>query len=205
MSSSQAHDQKVLPLTHPIDVATIKPDGLVVNFEATETERAGLAKLFDIPAVVKLNASFKLIRKGSQVKVRGDVSGIVTRLCVLSVEPFDMDFHEAVSVDYDELREGAAAEERNEEGPDPIIDGEIDLGTLAAEFLVRSLRNLRRCHSIPIPRSRALFSIIKKMMMTSHHRPLPSLRPSNQNHDVVLGFWEGRARGLARALRTANV
>jgi uncharacterized metal-binding protein YceD (DUF177 family) len=139
MSSSQAHDQKVLPLTHPVDVATIKPDGLVVNFEATESERAGLAKLFDIPAVVKLNASFKLTRKGSRVKVRGDVSGIVTRLCVLSVEPFDMDFHEAVSVDYDELREEDATEERDEEGPDPIIDGEIDLGALAAEFTALSL------------------------------------------------------------------
>ena len=56
MSSTQAHDQKALPLTHPIEVATIKPDGLVVNFEATELEREGLAKLFDIPAVVKLNA-----------------------------------------------------------------------------------------------------------------------------------------------------
>ena len=110
MSSSHAPDLKNLPLTHPIDVATIKPDGLVVNFEATEQERAGLATLFDIPAVVKLNASFKLTRKGSRVKVRGDVSGIVTRLCVLSVEPFDMDFHEVVSVDYDEPREEDAAD-----------------------------------------------------------------------------------------------
>ena len=139
MSSSQDHDQKALPLTHPIDVATIKPDGLVVNFEATEAERAGLAKLFDIPAVVKLNASFKLIRKGSRVKVRGDVSGIVTRLCVLSVEPFDMDFHEAISVDFDEPHEEPLSEESEEDGPDPIIDGQIDLGALAAEFAALSL------------------------------------------------------------------
>ena len=139
MSSSHAPDLKNLPLTHPIDVATIKPDGLVVNFEATEQERAGLATLFDIPAVVKLNASFKLTRKGSRVKVRGDVSGIVTRLCVLSVEPFDMDFHEVVSVDYDEPREEESADEHDEEGPDPLIDGQIDLGALAAEFTALSL------------------------------------------------------------------
>jgi hypothetical protein len=72
MPSSQKTIDNKIPLSHLIDVATIKPDGLVVTFEATESERQGLAALFDIPAVVKLTASFKLIRKGSRVKVRGD-------------------------------------------------------------------------------------------------------------------------------------
>ena len=139
MSSSQAHDQNDLPLSHPIDVATIKPDGLAIQFEATETERSELAKLFDIPAVVRLNASFKLTRKGTRVKVRGDVSGIVTRLCVLSLDAFDMDFHEPVSIDYDEPREESASDDGDDEGPDPIIDGQIDLGALAAEFTALSL------------------------------------------------------------------
>lgn len=137
-SSPKSTDNK-LPLSHSIDVATIKPDGLVVTFEATESEREGLAKLFDIPAVVKLTASFKLTRKGSRVKVRGDVSGVVTRLCVLSLEAFDMDFHEPVAVDFDENAETPRDDESDLEALDPIIDGQIDVGALAAEFTALSL------------------------------------------------------------------
>ena len=143
MTSSKKVPSDLKPLSHPVEVATIKPDGLVVAFDADESERAGLAKLFDIPAVVTLSASFKLLRKGTRVKVRGHVSGIVTRLCVLSLEAFDMDFHEDVSVDFDEVVETPRDEDDDKEqvtdGPDPIIDGVIDLGVLAAEFTALSL------------------------------------------------------------------
>ena len=139
MPSSKKSTDNKLPLSHPIDVATIKPDGLAVNFEATESELQGLAKLFDIPAVVKLTASFKLTRKGSRVKVRGDVSGVVTRLCVLSLEAFDTDFHEPVTVDFDENAETPRDDESDLEALDPIIDGQIDIGALAAEFTALSL------------------------------------------------------------------
>ncbi len=139
MSSPKKSTDSQLPLSHPIDVATIKPDGLTVTFEASESEREKLATLFDVPAVVKLRASFKLIRKGSRVKVRGDVSGVVTRSCVLSLEDFDMDFHEPVAVDFDEKAETPRDDDSDLEALDPIIDGQIDLGALAAEFTALSL------------------------------------------------------------------
>lgn len=131
--------QQTPPLSYKIDVATIRPDGLKVSFDANDAERAAVAKNLDIPAVVALSAQFSLMRKGARVKVRGDVKGIVTRLCVLSLEAFDVPFHENVDVDFDEAPEQVPVASEDDELPDPIIDGAIDLGVLATEFTALSL------------------------------------------------------------------
>ena len=127
------------PLSYKIDVATIRPDGLTVTIDTDDAVRDAVAKSLDIPAVKALAAEFSVTRKGARVKVRGDVKGIVTRLCVLSLEPFDVPFHERVEVDFDEAPSDAPAPADDDQRPDPIIDGAIDLGVLATEFTALSL------------------------------------------------------------------
>jgi uncharacterized metal-binding protein YceD (DUF177 family) len=132
-------DEAVLPLSRPIDVSTIRPDGLPFQLSATADEKAALAKAFDIPALAALEADLKLEKKGPRVHVTGRVYGRFTQICVVSLDPFESDFDEAVSVDFDEDPAKAHKMHPDDEIPDPIINGEIDLGMLAAEFAALAL------------------------------------------------------------------
>ncbi len=128
-----------LPFSHPVDVTSIRPDGLAVSFDANETERAGLAELFSIPAVNHLSAEFTLTRKGSRVKVKGSVSGVFTQTCVVTLDPFESPFHEDITLDFDEDPTPPRDDRPDDNIPDPIINGQIDLGAVAAEFTALAL------------------------------------------------------------------
>ena len=99
----------------------------------------GLAKLFSIPAVNQLSAQFSLTRKGSRVKVKGVVSGVFTQTCVVTLDPFESSFHEDIALDFDENPAPPRDDRPDDESPDPIIDGKIDLGAVAAEFTALAL------------------------------------------------------------------
>ncbi len=70
-------------------------------------------------------------------------------VCVLTLEPFDSDLAEEVDVDFAEAPASAqaatqadillGAQSGDRDPPDPIEDGAIDLGALAAEFLALGL------------------------------------------------------------------
>ncbi|HXW19329.1 MAG TPA: DUF177 domain-containing protein [Roseiarcus sp.] len=136
------------PLSRPIRVETIPSDGLTVDIQADEVERAALAKFNDLPAVDRLVATFELRpRPGGAVDVSGEVAADVVQTCVVTLEPFTATLVEPVDVrfappeafptpDVGNERVNAAGEE---DAPDPIVDGAIDLGALAAEFLTLGL------------------------------------------------------------------
>ena len=74
----------------------------------------------------------------------GAVHGELTQVCVVSLEPFPAMVDEEIDVQFAPRAEGGAAHRpwtqrdsfsMTDEGePDPIIEGKIDLGALAAEF-----------------------------------------------------------------------
>jgi uncharacterized metal-binding protein YceD (DUF177 family) len=103
---------------------------------------AGLASVHDLQ---KLSAVFDLTRHGGKVHVTGHVSARVTQTCVVTLEPLESDVEEAVEV----LFAPAAAEgpqpetviydadpDDSKEPPEPLVDGTVDIGALATEFLV---------------------------------------------------------------------
>jgi hypothetical protein len=81
--------------------------------------------------------------------VGGDVHGRLTQLCVVSLDPFAAVVDEEVEVRFAPLAPEIDARRRadepqiysmvDEDEPDPIVDGKIDLGALAAEFFVLGL------------------------------------------------------------------
>ncbi len=141
------------PFARPVRVESIPREGLEQTIEAGEAERAALAKLDGLPAVGRLAAQFSLRRVGrGMIRVRGAVHAEVTQTCVVSLEPFDVTLDEPVDVRFAApAGEGggrapptaaAGAESLamdGEEAPDPIVDGKIDLGALAAEFMILGL------------------------------------------------------------------
>ena len=139
------------PFPRPVKVAHLPADGMETTIRATNIECGALARVLGLVAIGSLEAAFILKPLGSVVRVEGQVQGAVTQTCVVSLEPFETDIVSAVDLTF--LPEPAMEawlakhkalvtddpEQEMDDPPDPIIDGQIDLGTIAAEFLALAL------------------------------------------------------------------
>ncbi len=124
------------PLSRPVAVADIPPEGLDATVEATPEEREALAREFKLPAVHALTGTFRLSGTRSRVHVSGRVEARVEQVCVVTLDPFENEVHEEVEVDF-AAESGAPAS--RDDPPDEIVGGAVDLGALTAEFLALGL------------------------------------------------------------------
>jgi uncharacterized metal-binding protein YceD (DUF177 family) len=119
---------------------------------ADEDERRALALAMGLPAIGSLTAKTTIVAgRGGRFEVTGFVHARVTQICVVSLEPFESDLREPIEASFIELEEAPSRpgrrQERDrevqeideEEPPEPIVDGRIDLGAVAAEFLALGL------------------------------------------------------------------
>ena len=139
------------PLSRRFDAASVRDAASRFAVEATPAECAALARDCDIPGIDALSAAFRIRREGTAgLHVTGTVSGRVRRVCVVSLDEFTSDVAEPVEVRFapeaevEELATARAArpggdDEDLEDLPDPIVNGRVDLGSLAAEILVLGL------------------------------------------------------------------
>ncbi|MBD2748888.1 DUF177 domain-containing protein [Microvirga sp. BT688] len=134
--------ETVGPLSRLIDVMRIPPRGQDVHVEATAEECAALARDFGLPAIRSLSGDYHLKTSAKGINVTGVVKASITQICVTTLEPFDSSVEEEVEVDFAESS-GMPPEpptDINEyEPPDEIVNGQIDLGALTAEFLALGL------------------------------------------------------------------
>ena len=122
----------------------------MLTIEATPAEREALASFYKLAAIAALTATLRLDPWGQGgARVTGAVHGELTQVCVVSLEPFPATVDEDVDVRFTPQ---TAAKSRStateatqtfsladEDEPDPVIDGKIDLGALAAEFFALGL------------------------------------------------------------------
>jgi uncharacterized metal-binding protein YceD (DUF177 family) len=141
------------PFSRQIEVAQAEDKTLRVTITASEAECADLARQDDLPAIAQLSARFEVDSAGrGRFVVKGEVRARVTQICVVSLDPFETDIVQPVEVTFASPRDVEEAEaayaRRHEEDPDaedipeppdPIFNGRIDLGVLAAEQLVLAL------------------------------------------------------------------
>lgn len=136
------------PLSRPLKVSDVPAEGLAVTVEATREEREALAAAFDLPAVHRLLGSFDVKGSPRRLDVVGRVEGEIRRICVVTLDPFDSEFAEEVAVTFAGPRSSPGAHgaatasdmsRTGREPPDEIVNGEIDLGALTAEFLALGL------------------------------------------------------------------
>jgi uncharacterized metal-binding protein YceD (DUF177 family) len=132
------------PLSRMVRVDALPQEGQTVTIEATPAEREALASLYKLPAIAALTATLRIEPSGSAgARVTGAVHGAVTQICVVSLEPFPATVDEAVDVRFAPQAKPPVAKETvslaDEDEPDPVIDGKIDLGALAAEFFALGL------------------------------------------------------------------
>jgi hypothetical protein len=137
------------PFSRVVRVDAIPREGQTLTIEAAAAEREALASFFKLPAIAALTATLRLKPWGhGGARVTGAVHGDLTQTCVVSLEPFPATVEEAVDVRFapreadsspTAAKETHAFSLDDEDEPDPVIDGKIDLGALAAEFFALGL------------------------------------------------------------------
>jgi hypothetical protein len=136
--------------SRPIRVEAIPREGLETRIEADAAERAALADFNGLPAIAALSAKFSLKHgAGGTIAVHGLLVADVTQTCVVTLEPFEATISAPIALRFappDKIapprRAGGEAAEIDvgeEDEPDPIVDGVIDLGAAASEFLTLNL------------------------------------------------------------------
>ena len=134
--------------------------GLRLKWPASEAECAALAELDGLVALRDLLVEAEASRRGKEgLYVKGRVTAIVTQTCVVTLEPFETAINETFEVEFAPQAEAEAAYARamaeieaaqdkaavlaeQRDPPDPIINGRVDLGALAMEFLALGLDRL---------------------------------------------------------------
>jgi uncharacterized metal-binding protein YceD (DUF177 family) len=119
-----------------------------VTLTATETERKAIAALLGQVSLSSLSFAGKLRREGdARFLLRGTLRSSLTQTCVISLEPVESEIEVPVEIEFwPEERLEAFGERLDEvegqgllEWPEPIVDGQIDLGPLIYEVLATSI------------------------------------------------------------------
>jgi len=146
---------KPLPLSHPLRVEDIKLRGSHVVVRAQAAELPAIAAHLGLSSVEALEARYVATRSGDKVKLEGTIFAMLHQTCIVSLDPFPVDLEVPVRLDFapeEESRIAARRAEADEHGkidvevqlneddpPEPIVDGLIDLGTVTLEFLALGL------------------------------------------------------------------
>lgn len=143
-----------LPLHRPIRVDEIKLRGSRVSVHAEAAELVGIARMLDLPSVEALEARYLLSRSGERVKLEGEITAALHQTCIVTLDAFPVSLTVPLKLDFaPEAPENPRRKSADEDGgeidvevrlneddpPEPILDGVIDLGAVTLEFLALAL------------------------------------------------------------------
>ena len=115
------------------------------EISADGKERAALAERLGIPAVNSFDATIRLrlTGGGTLVRLSGHVRAELTQICGVTLEPIPTsvaeDFSRVYSVEAGDEMAEVVIEMDEDDVPDPIEDGHIDMGEAAAEHLALAM------------------------------------------------------------------
>jgi uncharacterized metal-binding protein YceD (DUF177 family) len=145
----------------PVDVAMLPPMGRHYTITASDEERARVAARLDLQKVDELSAAFEVKpAAGGQIKVTGQVRGVVVQTCVVSLAPVPAQVSETVEAAF--ITEERAAKDHakrekakasgkaladedealgaeDDDPPEVAAGGRIDLGELTVAQLALGL------------------------------------------------------------------
>ena len=120
-------------------------------------EKAALAKRLDIVALNDLQAQLQMNRTSPHIiHVKGQLQAKVTQNCVITLEPVETDIKDEFEAWYSDQSEAISFKKaqreaqtkkellelpmlEEEEDPEPVINGQIDLGDLVTQYLSLSI------------------------------------------------------------------
>lgn len=126
----------------PVRLDTLGEGTLGQSIAATETERAALARRFDLQAIALLEAEATLTRTGDAVLVEGRLRATATQSCVATGEPVPARIDEPFALRFEPAGTGRPEELELDEGDLDVIPYEgsaVDLGEAVAQSFALAL------------------------------------------------------------------
>lgn len=140
-----------------VRVDQIPSRGTEMRIEAGPEERAALAERFGLQAIGSLRAELKLkaIAGGTLFRVRGDLVADVVQTCVVTLEPIPAHVEESFALIFgpgQDEEDGADLDMafEDEDPPEPVEDGAIDVGEAVAQHLSLALDPFPRKEGVGI-------------------------------------------------------
>ncbi|MBI1206902.1 MAG: DUF177 domain-containing protein [Azospirillum sp.] len=132
-----------------VAVEAMTGDEVVERIAASPAECAALAQRFDLVAIERLEATIRLsrLKHGAMVRTTGALSAEVVQTCVVTLEPFAARVEESfgalfareAAMPRHELELDLDAELADEDWPEEMPGGRIDIGELTAQHLSLAL------------------------------------------------------------------
>lgn len=129
-----------------VRIDQIPAKGVEMDIKAKPAERTALADRFDLQSVDRLEATIRLkaMAGGALIRLDATIRADVVQTCVVSLEPVPASVEQEFSLTFGapEPEEVGAELELSlddEDPPDPIVDGAIDVGEAVAEHLALAL------------------------------------------------------------------
>jgi Large ribosomal RNA subunit accumulation protein YceD len=132
----------------PVALDDVPEEGRHFDLAADADTRAAVARIAGLRDLPRLEASFDLTRSGrAGLHVAGRVSATAGQTCVVTLEPLANEVTEDIDLLFEpppalpaEADGAAATPEGNpDDETEPLVDGKVDLGALATEFLILGL------------------------------------------------------------------
>jgi hypothetical protein len=190
------------PYPFPVDVISLPANGRVYTLSADEATRATVATHLELQGVGRLMATLTVAPVPGGVELTGRFDADVTQTCVISLEPIMATLSGEISRRFVNAprpwpeppgkgRKAKAKTDEPEEGwvdpdedvPDPIVDGQIDLGAVVVEELALAVD----------PYPRAPGATFKDIAASQ-----PTGEPRRESPFAALAGFKPAARGSAR-------
>jgi uncharacterized metal-binding protein YceD (DUF177 family) len=132
----------------PVAIRDVSETGRHVNMIADDSIRAAIAKAAGLRSIASLEAHFDVTRHGRDgLRVVGNVMATVEQTCVVTLDPVENAVDERVDLIFapdpaplivaDDA--GPKVDMATDNTPEPLVNGTVDLGAIATEFLILGL------------------------------------------------------------------
>jgi len=122
-------------------VEKLPQNGTKQVLELTVDECLQLAQYLNLAEIKSFKADFNIHGTSDKVTVSGVVDAVVVQTCVVSLELFEAYVHEQIEAEFVAEKKSSKRSEEQDllDHDDLIINGKINLGSLATEFFVLGL------------------------------------------------------------------
>ena len=129
------------PWSIPLRIEDVPETGYRVDLRADERTRQAIAVTAGLRELSRLDAAFDVTRSGHDaLRVRGQVSATVGQICVVTLEPIDSELAETFDLVFKPapaaLADAGVSADIDAEEIETLVEGTVDLGALATEFLI---------------------------------------------------------------------